>query len=147
MREMGDTGSILEMTHISVEFPGVKALDDVQFDANRGEVHVLLGENGAGKSTIMKVLAGVNTDYEGTIIYKGEEIRSQSVAEQRDRGISIIFQETNLLKNLTVTENIFLADPSKQSSGISIGKGCKKKRERFWTPFIPIFRRIRSSPL
>lgn len=99
---------IVQMDDITVEFPGVLALDRVHFDALPSEVHVLLGENGAGKSTIMKVLAGVNTDYQGTIIYKGEKIVSRSVEEQRQRGVSIIFQEMNLLGNLTVAENIFL---------------------------------------
>ncbi len=108
---------VVEMSNISVEFPGVKALDDVQFDLRRGEVHVLLGENGAGKSTIMKVLAGVNTNYQGKVLYKGEEIRCVSVKEQRERGISIIFQETNLLCNLTVAENIFLGRYQKKTSG------------------------------
>ena len=99
---------IVQMEDITVQFPGVLALDKVRFDAKPGEVHVLLGENGAGKSTIMKVLAGVNTDYEGTIVYKGETITARSVDEQRSRGVSIIFQEMNLLKNLTVAENMFL---------------------------------------
>ncbi len=65
---------LVEMNDITVQFPGVLALDHVRFNAKPGEVHVLLGENGAGKSTIMKVLAGVNTNYEGEIIYKGEKI-------------------------------------------------------------------------
>ena len=99
---------IVQMEDITVQFPGVLALDRVRFDARPGEVHVLLGENGAGKSTIMKVLAGVNTNYQGRIVYKGEEITARSVEEQRMRGVSIIFQEMNLLKNLTVAENIFL---------------------------------------
>ncbi|MBA4699146.1 MAG: sugar ABC transporter ATP-binding protein [Ruminococcus sp.] len=99
---------LVQMEDITVEFPGVLALDKVKFNARSGEVHVLLGENGAGKSTIMKVLAGVNTNYEGKITYKGEEIIAKSVDEQRKRGVSIIFQEMNLLKNLTVAENIFL---------------------------------------
>ena len=105
---MGNSRYLVEMNDISVEFPGVKALDRVHFNAVPGEVHVLLGENGAGKSTIMKVLAGVNTNYTGTIIWKGEEITARSVDEQRQRGVSIIFQEMNLLKNLTVAENMFL---------------------------------------
>ncbi|MCD8352230.1 MAG: sugar ABC transporter ATP-binding protein [Planctomycetaceae bacterium] len=99
---------LVSMRQITVEFPGVKALDRVDFDLCAGEVHVLLGENGAGKSTIMKVLAGVNTDYSGSVEYKGEAIRCSTVREQQLRGISIIFQETNLLRNLTVAENIFL---------------------------------------
>ena len=99
---------LVEMNDITVQFPGVLALDHVHFNAKRGEVHVLLGENGAGKSTIMKVLAGVNTNYEGEIIWKGEKITARSVEEQRARGVSIIFQELNQLKNLTVAENIFM---------------------------------------
>ena len=99
---------IVQMDDITVQFPGVLALDKVHFNAKPGEVHVLLGENGAGKSTIMKVLAGVNTNYEGRIVYKGEEIVARSVDEQRARGVSIIFQEMNLLRNLTVAENMFM---------------------------------------
>lgn len=108
---------IVRMEDITVQFPGVLALDKVRFDAKPGEVHVLLGENGAGKSTIMKVLAGVNTDYEGRILYKGEEIVARSVDEQRARGVSIIFQEMNLLKNLTVAENMFLGRQPTTKSG------------------------------
>ncbi|MGN1014922.1 MAG: sugar ABC transporter ATP-binding protein [Butyricicoccus sp.] len=105
---MSNSKYLVEMSDISVEFPGVKALDHVKFNAIPGEVHVLLGENGAGKSTIMKVLAGVNTNYTGKIIWKGEEIVARSVDEQRSRGVGIIFQELNLLDNLTVAENMFL---------------------------------------
>ncbi|MDR1562538.1 MAG: sugar ABC transporter ATP-binding protein [Dysgonamonadaceae bacterium] len=108
---------ILQMNDITVQFPGVLALDRVRFDLKPGEVHVLLGENGAGKSTIMKVLAGVNTVYEGKIIYKGKEITARNIQEQRERGISIIFQEMNLLKNLTVAENIFLGRQPLNSIG------------------------------
>lgn len=108
---------IVQMDDITVQFPGVLALDKVHFDAKAGEVHVLLGENGAGKSTIMKVLAGVNTSYEGKIVYKGEEIVARSVDEQRARGVSIIFQEMNLLKNLTVAENMFLGRQPTKAGG------------------------------
>jgi len=115
--------TVVEMNDITVRFPGVLALDKVHFDAKAGEVHVLIGENGAGKSTIMKVLAGVNTEYEGEIIYKGEKITARSVLEQRSRGISIIFQEMNLLKNLTVAENIFLGrQPMKKNGSIDWSK-------------------------
>ena len=105
---------VVWMNDITVRFPGVLALDKVHFDLMPGEVHVLLGENGAGKSTIMKVLAGVNTNYDGTIVYKGEEIEVQSVLEQQKRGVSIIFQEMNLLQNLTVAENIFFRQAAKK---------------------------------
>lgn len=120
---------IVQMEDITVQFPGVLALDKVHFDAMPGEVHVLLGENGAGKSTIMKVLAGVNTHYEGTIIYKGQEIVSRSVKEQRERGVSIIFQEMNLLKNLSVAENIFMGrQPIKTGGQIDWKKMCSNAR-------------------
>lgn len=114
---MNDAKYLVEMNDISVEFPGVKALDGVKFNAIPGEVHVLLGENGAGKSTIMKVLAGVNTNYSGTIRWKGEEIVSKSIDEQRERGVGIIFQELNLLDNLTVAENMFLGRQPMTKSG------------------------------
>lgn len=114
---MEDNRYIVQMNDITVRFPGVLALDGVRFDALPGEVHVLLGENGAGKSTLMKVLAGVNTSYEGEIIYKGEHIVSRSVEEQRARGVSIIFQELNQLKNLTVAENIFMGRQPTKAGG------------------------------
>ena len=118
------------MDDISVKFPGVLALDKVRFDAKPGEVHVLLGENGAGKSTIMKVLAGVNTNYGGRVIYKGEEIQCRSILEQRERGISIIFQEMNLLKNMTVAENIFLGrQPQNATGGVNWKKMYRDARE------------------
>lgn len=117
---------IVQMDDITVRFPGVLALNKVHFDAKPGEVHVLLGENGAGKSTIMKVLAGVNTNYEGRIIYKGEEIVARSVEEQRERGVSIIFQEMNLLKNLTVAENMYLGRQPTTKSGMIDWKTMNK---------------------
>ena len=120
---------VVEMRDITVRFPAVLALDRVRFDARPGEVHVLLGENGAGKSTIMKVLAGVNTDYSGTITYLGEDIRVTGVGEQRERGISIIFQEMNLLKNLTVAENIFMGRHPRGSLGVDWREMNRKARE------------------
>jgi len=118
------------MRDITVQFPGVLALDKAQFYANRGEVHVLLGENGAGKSTIMKVLAGVYTNYSGTVELKGEKIVCSGIEQQRRRGISMIFQEMNLLKNLTVAENIFLGrQPCKRNGQIDWKKMNKDARE------------------
>lgn len=126
---MSHSKYLVEMTDISVEFPGVKALDGVKFNAIPGEVHVLLGENGAGKSTIMKVLAGVNTNYTGKIIWKGEEIVARSVDEQRSRGVGIIFQELNLLDNLTVAENMFLGrQPTTKSGNIDWKKMNQEAR-------------------
>jgi ribose transport system ATP-binding protein len=103
-----EKGCILKMENISVLFPGVKALDDVSLDVQYGEVHILIGENGAGKSTLMKVLVGVNSDYSGKVFFKGHEIKCSDIQQQRERGISMIFQEINLLPNITVAEAIFM---------------------------------------
>ena len=101
---------ILKMEHIVKEFPGVKALDDVNLEARPGEVLALMGENGAGKSTLMKVLGGVYPypSYQGDIFVRGEKRRFRFPREAMDAGIAIIHQELNLIPELTVAENIFL---------------------------------------
>lgn len=99
---------ILEMAGISKTYPGVKALDNVNFKAAKGEVHALVGENGAGKSTLMKVLNGVVPDYSGDIFIKGKKVSIHSPTDAHRNGISIIFQEFNLVNTLSVAENIFL---------------------------------------
>ena len=103
------TEALLSMRNISKGFPGVQALSHVDFDLRKGEVHALMGENGAGKSTLMKVLIGVHQADEGTIYYKGKETSFDSVLEAQKQGISMIFQELNLIPHLTVAENIFFA--------------------------------------
>jgi ribose transport system ATP-binding protein len=100
--------TVLTVTNISKEFPGVKALQNVTFDLHKAEVHVLLGENGAGKSTLMKVLTGVYHPDEGEIFLHGEEVWFETPKDAQDKRISIIFQEFNLVPNLTVAQNIFL---------------------------------------
>lgn len=99
---------ILKLENITKIFPGVKALDGVTFELEKGEVHVLLGENGAGKSTLMKVLAGVHQQDGGRIIYKGEEVRFTNPKQAQEKHIAIIYQEFNLMPNLTVGQNIYL---------------------------------------
>ncbi|MGI6156997.1 MAG: ATP-binding cassette domain-containing protein [Saccharofermentanales bacterium] len=105
---MADT--ILEMRHITKVFPGVRALDDVNFSVKRGEIHCLVGENGAGKSTLMKVLSGVypHGSYEGEIYYDGEVQAFRGIADSEDKGIAIIYQELALVPALSIYENIFL---------------------------------------
>ena len=93
----------MEMT-----FPGVKALDKVDFYLRQGEVHALLGENGAGKSTLIKVLTGVHRMDAGAILLNGEPIRPSNPLEAQRLGISTVYQEINLCPNLTVAENIFI---------------------------------------
>ena len=99
---------ILEMKGIEIQFPGVKALDGVDFSLRAGEVHALLGENGAGKSTLIKCLTGVHHKDAGTIILDGKEITPTSPQNAISMGISTVFQEINLCPNLTVAENIFV---------------------------------------
>ncbi|MCE5343687.1 MAG: sugar ABC transporter ATP-binding protein [Eubacteriales bacterium] len=96
------------MKGIEIQFPGVKALDKVDFDLIAGEVHALLGENGAGKSTLIKCLTGVHHMDAGKIIYDGKEITPTSPQAAINMGISTVFQEINLCQNLTVAENIFV---------------------------------------
>ena len=96
------------MKGIEIQFPGVKALDGVDFSLRRGEVHALLCENGAGKSTLIKCLTGVNKMDAGTITLEGKEIRPTDPKNAMDLGISTVFQEINLCDNLSVAENIFI---------------------------------------
>ena len=103
---MGDV--IVSMEHITKEFPGVKALDDVKFNLRAGEVMALLGENGAGKSTLMKILSGVYSLDQGSLKIFGREYPSLTPNTARDAGVAIIHQELNMCKDLTVAQNMFL---------------------------------------
>ena len=103
------TDKILEMQKISKRFPGVQALNKVDFECTEGEVHGLVGENGAGKSTLMKILAGAYRQDKGKIFVKGREVTFSSPKEAQQHGISIIYQEFNLIPEFDVAENVFLA--------------------------------------
>lgn len=100
---------ILEMRNITKTFPGVKALDNVNFKVRRGEIHCLVGENGAGKSTLMKVLSGVHPygTYSGDIVYDGEAQQFKTIADSEGKGIAIIYQELALIPELSLYENIY----------------------------------------
>lgn len=100
--------TILEMEHISKEFSGVKALDGIRFDLREGEIHALVGENGAGKSTMIKMLAGIHEPTEGEIRIDGKPVVIRSVADSKDLRIAVIHQELSLVPYMTVAENIFL---------------------------------------
>ncbi len=101
---------VLKMQGIIKDFPGVRALNNVNFEARSGELLALMGENGAGKSTLMKVLSGVwpYPTYEGDIYLRGERVRFANTKEAEAAGIGIIYQELNLIPGLSVAENIFL---------------------------------------
>ncbi len=99
---------ILRMSGIYKSFGGCKALTDVDFACNRGEVHVLAGENGAGKSTILKILAGLFEADRGEICLKGEKVKIRTPRQSQDMGIAMVFQELTLVGEMTVEENLFL---------------------------------------
>ncbi len=121
---------ILEMKNISRSFPGVKALNQVNLEIKKGEVLALVGENGAGKSTLMKVLAGVYSRDEGEIIYQGKSVSYHNPLEAKEDGIIIIFQELNLVSELTVAENIFLGTMPTKRFGIIDRKKIKEEARR-----------------
>jgi ABC-type sugar transport system ATPase subunit len=102
------SSKLLEMKNITKVFPGVTALDDVNFNLKGGEVHALIGENGAGKSTLIKILSGIYQPTEGSIYLNNEEIGIRNPVTAQAYGISVIYQEINFVPNLTVAENIFL---------------------------------------
>ena len=100
--------NIVTMEGIHKSFPGVQALEDVDFSLKRGEIHALVGENGAGKSTLIKVLTGVERQDSGTITLAGKEVLIHSPQHAQELGISTVYQEINLCPNLTVAENILI---------------------------------------
>ncbi|HIU06964.1 MAG TPA: sugar ABC transporter ATP-binding protein [Candidatus Limiplasma pullistercoris] len=108
---------LLAMRNISKSFPGVKALDNLNFDLRSGEVHGILGENGAGKSTLIKVLGGIYHPEQGEILINGQKVTIQSVMAAKAQGISIIHQELMLVPHMTVAENIYLTREPKTHSG------------------------------
>src|SRR5206468_10177876 len=102
------TFPVLEMKGISKRFPGVVALDRVDFEVHAGEIMALAGENGAGKSTLMKILGGLYQPDAGELRIDGHKAIIRSVSEAISRGVGFIHQELNVLDNLDVAENVFL---------------------------------------
>jgi ribose transport system ATP-binding protein len=102
------TTPLIEMRGISKYYPGVVALDNIDFSVEPGEVHALVGENGAGKSTLMKILAGAERASRGEILLDGHPVAIDSPQRAMDLGINIIYQEFNLVPHLSAAENIFL---------------------------------------
>ncbi|MFN2120998.1 MAG: ATP-binding cassette domain-containing protein, partial [Anaerolineales bacterium] len=113
---------LLEVRHITKHFPGVQALDDVSLQFMPGEVHAVVGENGAGKSTLMKIMAGAYTPDSGEIFLDGKKVSFAHPVEAQSSGISIIYQEFNLLPERTVAHNIFLGREPSRLGVIDIGR-------------------------
>lgn len=99
---------ILKLENIVKVFPGIKALDNVNLEIRKGEVHALCGENGAGKSTLMKIITGAYSYTSGKMYFEGKEVKFTSTKQSEKLGISMIYQEFNLVPYLTIAENIFL---------------------------------------
>jgi simple sugar transport system ATP-binding protein len=111
---------VVEMRDISITFGNVRALDEVSLRLHAGEVHALMGENGAGKSTLIKALTGVYTIDSGTVLVGGEQHEFSSPAASQAAGISTVYQEVNLLPNLTVAENMLLGREPRRFGGINV---------------------------
>ena len=122
---------ILEMRNITKIFPGVKALDNVNFSVTQGEIHALVGENGAGKSTLMNVLSGVypHGSYSGDIYFQGKECQFRDITESEKIGLVIIHQELALIPFLSVAENLFLGNERAKKGVIDWNKTISETKE------------------
>lgn len=127
---MGDI--ILNMKNIEKRFSGVHALKSAQFELRAGEVHALMGENGAGKSTLMKVLCGIHQRDDGEVTLFGESVNFNNIGDSQKAGISIIHQELNMMKHLTVAQNIYIGrEPLKNNFYIDDAKMERDAKELF----------------
>ncbi|SDO33810.1 sugar ABC transporter ATP-binding protein [Lentzea jiangxiensis] len=120
---------VVQMRGISLAFPGVKALQDVDFRLFPGEVHALMGENGAGKSTLIKTLTGVHRPDSGQVSLAGADVAFSSPGEAQHAGISTVYQEVNLCANLTVAENILLGREPRRFGGVDFSAMRKRAAE------------------
>src|SRR3954470_8037365 len=120
---------VVQLQAIDVEFPGVKALDGVDFRLLPGEIHALMGENGAGKSTLIKALTGVYEIDSGRITVDGAELRFAGPRQAQDAGISTVYQEVNLCPKLTVPENILLGREPRRFGRIDYRAMNRRARE------------------
>lgn len=121
--------NILEMRGINKYFGPVKALNNVDFELRKGEVHALMGENGAGKSTMIKVLTGIHEKDAGEITYEGEKVEYKNPRESQEDGISVVHQELNMMNDLTVAQNIFIGRESLKMKVFTSDKDINKKAE------------------
>ena len=116
---------VLEMHNIDKRFGGTHALKDVTIKFKRAEVNVIMGENGAGKSTLMRILTGAHSKDSGKLIYEGKEVEIHTPADAKALGISMIYQELNLVPDMTVAENLFVGN--EQVKGLFVDKKSQIK--------------------
>lgn len=128
---MEERSTVLELRNINKSFPGVKALSNMNFNLAKGEVHALVGENGAGKSTLMKIISGAYKKDSGEIFFEGKEIEITSPKQSEMLGISIIYQELNLINRMTVAENVFLGRHPKINGLVNWNKMNREAKSLF----------------
>ncbi len=116
---MADTQSLVTMKGVAKSFPGVVALEDVDFSLRKGEIHALMGENGAGKSTLIKILTGVEHPDKGLIELEDKPVQVRSPQHSQQLGISTVYQEINLCTNISVAENIMLGREPRRFGSIN----------------------------
>ena len=125
-----DEKVVLQMKGVKKYFPGVKALDGVDFELHKGEIHALLGENGAGKSTLIKILTGIYSMTEGSIHIKGEEVHMKSVKDARECRIAAIHQEICLVPYISVARNVYLGRELKTKLGLMDDKTMEEETQK-----------------
>jgi ribose transport system ATP-binding protein len=140
---------LLQLTGIVKTFPGVRALDGVELEVKPGEVHCLLGQNGAGKSTLIKVLAGVHRPDSGSLLWHGEEVSFHTPQAATKAGIATIYQELDLVEDLTVADNIFLGHEQAAAGFVRRRQMRAEARgvlQRLGHGDIPVTRTVRKLP-
>lgn len=118
----------VELKDIVKNFPGVRALDQVSLTLKKGEIHGLIGENGAGKSTLIKTLTGVNKPDSGTIVFEGKEVQFVGPLEAKQVGIACVYQELNIVPELSVTDNMFLGNMKKKTGSLFLDYSYMNQR-------------------
>ena len=134
---MAETKNVIEVKNVSIEFPGVKALQNVSCRFESGMAKALIGANGAGKSTLMKVLAGANPTYTGEVYFNGKLVDLRNPVDAKEQGVGIVYQEVDsiLTPNLSVAENIMTEHLIYGLKGLGVISWGNVNREakKFWT--------------
>jgi ribose transport system ATP-binding protein len=140
---------LVRMEGIDKSFPGVRALDDAQFELRAGEVHALVGENGAGKSTLMKILAGIYHKDAGETVYQGDAVDIPTPRAAQDLGICMIHQELNLMSHLTLAQNIYIGREPRGRARFTLDERTlnRQTEELFESMHLKLNPRIRVSEL